>query len=96
MPNPSALTAEKLKINNALLDAEGGGLRVAEVDEDAVAHVLGHEATEPYFELGIDHIILVVKLAHLTQELLELAAAFRAYFALELGQCLVDCLRRGR
>jgi hypothetical protein len=38
------------------------------------------------FRLDIDHIILVVKLAHLTQELLELAAAILTHFALKLSK----------
>src|ERR1700730_3769402 len=45
------------------------------------------------FRLDIDHVLIF---GHLTQELLKLATAFRAYLAFELGQCLVDCLRRGR
>jgi hypothetical protein len=38
------------------------------------------------FRLDIDHIILVIKLAHLTQELLELLTAILARFALKLSK----------
>jgi hypothetical protein len=38
------------------------------------------------FRLDIDHIILVIKLAHLTQELLELLTAILAHFALKLSK----------
>jgi hypothetical protein len=38
------------------------------------------------FRLDIDHIILVIKLAHLTQELLKLPTAILTHFALKLSK----------
>jgi hypothetical protein len=46
------------------------------------------------FRLDIDHIILVIKLAHLTQELLELLTAILAHFALKLSKRFIYRLRR--
>jgi hypothetical protein len=46
------------------------------------------------FLLDIDHIILVIKLAHLTQELLKLLTAILTHLALELIERLVDRRRR--
>jgi len=46
------------------------------------------------FRLDIDHIILVIKLAQLTQELLELATAFLTHFALKLSKRFIYRLGR--
>ena len=45
------------------------------------------------FQLDIDHIILVIKLAYLTQELLELLTAILARFALKLSKRFIYRLR---
>ena len=46
------------------------------------------------FRLDIDHIILVIKLTQLTQELLKLPTAIFTHFALKLSKRFIYRLRR--